>query len=222
MLKIKQLKKQALSSLSGSWGKSIGILFLFFIIGGFVPTFVELALTGDVSQWLAQETAPLWVETIVLLVQIALLPLYFGGFVYFLTLIRQEDASFELAFTGFSKPFYFKVLGTGLLTTLFTALWTLLLIIPGIIKAIAYSQSYYIIRDHPDIKPLEAITRSREMMDGYKWKYFLMLLSFVGWFFVSVFTLGIGFIWLFPYMYATVAAFYVELSSNIDKNAEAV
>jgi uncharacterized membrane protein len=85
------------------------------------------------------------------------------------------------------------------------------LIVPGIIKSFSYSQVYFILKDTPTISANEAITQSRKLMFGYKWKYFLLLLSFIGWGILSVITLGIGFIWLVPYMTASLAAFYDQL-----------
>ncbi|WP_183163721.1 DUF975 family protein [Alteribacter keqinensis] len=221
-MRIKALKKTALSSLSGNWGKSIGVIIVLFLISAFVPTFVEIALTGDVTQWLEQGTTPLWVEAVVLAVQVALIPLYFGAYVYFVTLVRQNDATFDLAFKGLTKQYYLKTLLTGVLMSIYVFLWALLLIIPGIIKAFSYSQTYYILKDRPDLRPNQAITESRRLMKGYKWKYFMTLLSFIGWFFVAVFTLGIGFIWLIPYIYATIAAFYDELRNQNVPESEAV
>lgn len=80
---------------------------------------------------------------------------------------------------------------------------------PGIIKAIAYSQTFYLLKDHPEMGILEAITESRKRMDALKGKYFLMVLSFIGWAKLSAITLGIGYLFLFPYFYTTLCAFYL-------------
>jgi uncharacterized membrane protein len=103
---------------------------------------------------------------------------------------------------------------TQFLVGLFTFLWSLLLIVPGIIKACAYSQAMYILAENPGISPMEAINRSKEMMQGHKMEYFLLVLSFFGWALLAPFTLGILCIWLLPYMQATMANYYRSLKGE--------
>lgn len=103
---------------------------------------------------------------------------------------------------------------TQFLVGLFTFLWSLLLIVPGIIKACAYSQAMYILAENPGISPMEAINRSKEMMQGHKMEYFLLVLSFFGWALLAPFTLGILYIWLLPYMQATMANYYRSLKGE--------
>lgn len=104
----------------------------------------------------------------------------------------------------------------GVLTTVLTLLWSILFIIPGIIKGFAYSQALNIYRDSVDAgKPityLEAITRSRRMMVGHKMEYFIMVLSFMGWYILNSFTFGILLLWLQPYYQLSFANFYVKVS----------
>jgi uncharacterized membrane protein len=100
------------------------------------------------------------------------------------------------------------------LMLVFTLLWMLLLIIPGIIAAISYSLTFYIIADDDTIKPMEAIDKSKQMMDGYKWKYFFLALRFLGWALLCILTLGIGFLWLIPYVQVTFAKFYDDVKAN--------
>ena len=99
---------------------------------------------------------------------------------------------------------------TQFLVGLFTFLWSLLLFVPGIIKACSYSQAMYILAENPGISPTEAINRSKAMMDGHKMEYFLLNLSFIGWALLSALTFGIGSLWLTPYENAAYAAFYIE------------
>ncbi len=103
---------------------------------------------------------------------------------------------------------------TSFLVGLYTFLWSLLLVIPGIIKSCAYSQAMYILAEDPSIGANEAITRSKEMMEGHKMEYFLLGLSFIGWAILGVFTLGILYIWLIPYMSATFANYYKSLKGD--------
>ena len=103
---------------------------------------------------------------------------------------------------------------TQFLVGLFTFLWSLLLFVPGIIMGCAYSQAMYILADDPGIGPMEAIRRSKEMMEGHKMEYFVLCLSFYGWALLSVFTLGILYIWLIPYMQATLTNYYKYLKGE--------
>ncbi|WP_283679819.1 DUF975 family protein [Lentilactobacillus sp. Marseille-Q4993] len=98
---------------------------------------------------------------------------------------------------------------------IFTFLWMLLLVIPGVIKSYSYSQAVYIYRDAIDdgnkISFLDAISKSEEMMAGHKADLFIMDLSFIGWELVGLITIGIGMIRVVPYIQQTKANFYVEL-----------
>ena len=94
---------------------------------------------------------------------------------------------------------------------LFTFLWTMLFIIPGIIKGIAYSQAMFILAENPEIGGREALKKSSEMMQGHKMDYFILSLSFIGWNILAVLTLGILYIWLAPYISATQANFYQSI-----------
>ena len=103
---------------------------------------------------------------------------------------------------------------TNFLAGLLVFLWSLLLIVPGIIKACAYSQALYILADDPALGSWEAIKRSKEMMQGHKMEYFLLCMSFYGWALLGVFTFGILYIWLIPYMQATYANYYKSLKGE--------
>ncbi|GHT57847.1 hypothetical protein FACS18945_2990 [Bacteroidia bacterium] len=94
-----------------------------------------------------------------------------------------------------------------------TCQWSLLLIIPGIIAAISYSMTFYIIADDPAISAMDAINKSKKMMYGYKMKYFCLSLRFLGWALLCILTLGIGFLWLMPYIQVTFAKFYDDLKA---------
>lgn len=93
----------------------------------------------------------------------------------------------------------------------FTFLWTMLFIIPGIIKGIAYSQAMFILAENPEIGGREALKKSSEMMQGHKLDYFILSLSFIGWNILAVFTFGILYVWLAPYISATQANFYQSI-----------
>lgn len=140
----------------------------------------------------------------------------------FLDLLRGSKTSIvplKDALRGFQAPYGIGILVIYLLSSIFTFFWSLLFIIPGIIKSYAYSQAYFIYYDEyrqTGVPPqyLDSITKSRRLMDGNKARLFLLDLSFIGWHFVAALTLGIGYLWLTPYISATKAAFYADLAQN--------
>lgn len=97
---------------------------------------------------------------------------------------------------------------------LYTFLWSLLFIIPGIIAAYSYAMTGYILAEDPELTAGEAISRSKEMMSGNRFRLFCLQFSFIGWEILSALTLGIGNLWLRPYKQAAVAAFYREISGT--------
>lgn len=102
----------------------------------------------------------------------------------------------------------------NLLNGIFIFLWSLLLIIPGIIKSFAYSMSFYILRDNPDMSAGDVRRASIEMMKGNKWRYFCLMFSFIGWHLLSVLTLGILSFWILPYSETAKAEFYESLKQR--------
>ena len=141
------------------------------------------------------------------------------GFAFaFLLLLRNGDDRltsnmFEVSF----RQYWHKVWGMFLMY-LFIALWTLLFILPGIVKAFSYALTPYILEENPDLSANEAIDHSRAMMKGHKFDLFYLYLSFIGWFLLSFLTLGIGFIWLIPYMNTAQAAFYEDVKADYERN----
>lgn len=103
-----------------------------------------------------------------------------------------------------------------LLAYIWIFLWTLLFIFPGIIKALAYSQSLFIYRDrllkNDPIKYTEAVTLSRELMVGHKWEFFVFQLSFIGYWLLTIVTFGVAGIWVIPYYRLSTANYYVHLT----------
>ena len=109
---------------------------------------------------------------------------------------------------------YARTVGAVLLVFVYTLLWTLLLVIPGIIQASSYSMTFYILRENPEMTAGDAITASQKMMDGHKMDLFLLSLSFIGWAILASITFGIGYLWLIPYIYTAYAAFYETLKKE--------
>lgn len=122
---------------------------------------------------------------------------------------------FRNLFDGFQQ--YGRIFWTEALRALFVGLWLLLLIIPGIIKYYSYSMTYFILKD-TDLGYDAAIDYSSELMDGHKGELFLLDLSFVGWFILSIMTVGIGFLFSYPYWMTARAHFYEHLKESIDVN----
>ena len=150
------------------------------------------------------------------------LPIEFGFTIAFLLFIRGEKEEMINNMFGEFKN-YVRALVVPLLTIVFTFLWTLLFIIPGIIKAYSYAMTFFIAKDHPDLSADDCIEESMKMMDGHKWDLFLLDLSFIGWALLCIiFTLGIGFLWLRPYVRTSHAIFYKELRAELYPEMEDV
>lgn len=132
--------------------------------------------------------------------------------VIFLKLARtRNEIEFIDIFSFFKESRLFL---TICLTQLYIFLWSLLLVVPGIIKSYSYALTPYILIDNPNMKYDEAIDKSIEMMRGNKFRLFCLDLSFIGWVFLCLFTFGIGIFFLVPYIYATRAIFYENLKDN--------
>ena len=136
-------------------------------------------------------------------------PMLVGISGFFLCLARKQDAQLVQIFDGIKR--FWVCLGTYLLVLIFILLWTLLLIIPGIMAAYSYAMVYFILAENDSIGPLEAIAKSKEMMLGNRWKLCCLSLRFWGWMMLCILTMGIGFLWLFPYMGVAFARFYDDL-----------
>ncbi|WP_352418092.1 DUF975 family protein [Proteiniborus sp.] len=137
-------------------------------------------------------------------------PLEVGGQRYFVKSAEDKDNKkcFSFAFEGQN---YNGIVPTMLLRGVFTFLWTLLLIIPGIVKSYAYSMVPYILGDNPNIGAKRAIELSNEMTYGHKFDMFVLDLSFIGWYLLGALAIGIGVLFVFPYEYATKAELYLAL-----------
>lgn len=102
----------------------------------------------------------------------------------------------------------------GLLKNLFLLLWSLLFVIPGVIKFYSYSMVYYIQTEHPEYDWKQTINESRRMMDGHKFRLFCLDLSFLGWLILGALCFGIGTFFVLPYMQAARANFYLDLKAQ--------
>ena len=150
------------------------------------------------------------------------LPIEFGLTIAYLLFIRGEKEEMINNMFGEFKD-YGRALIVPFLTAVFTFLWTLLFIIPGIIKSYSYAMTFFIAKDHPELSADDCIEESMRMMDGRKMDLFLLDLSFIGWALLCIiFTFGIGFLWLRPYIKTSHAIFYRELKAELDPEMEDV
>ena len=133
-----------------------------------------------------------------------------GMSVIMLQISRQGISKIEHVFDGFNNGFGNNVVA-GLLVQLFVFLWSLLLIVPGIVKGYAYAMTYHILADDPDLAPTDAIRTSEEMMAGNKWRLFCLDCSFIGWYLLSLLTLGILGFWITPYHMLARTEFYESI-----------
>lgn len=127
-----------------------------------------------------------------------------------LRLVDGEEVSLDTLFKYF--PQWKTMVIAGLLQTLYVVLWSLLFVIPGIIASYRYAMTSFILAENPELTASEAIDRSKELMSGNKWRLFCLSFSFIGWGILCVFTLGIGNLWLTPYIQAAFAAFYRDIT----------
>lgn len=181
-----------------------------FALGANYPT--------DILSGTVEREAAIWPTAVVnlynLLYGIATLPLTYGLAYNMVKLVRgyPDDKPYASIFNGY-KPAanFWRLALTWVIITLKTVLYALLLIIPGIIKALALSQAPMIAYDEPNLSASDACKKSEDMMRGFKGRLFLLNLSFIGWALLVPLTLGILTVWLIPYMQAANAKFYDEV-----------
>ena len=106
----------------------------------------------------------------------------------------------------------------ALLTQIFVMLWSLLLIIPGVIKSLSYSMAFFVLAENPEMSGMEALNESKTIMKGHKWELFVLSLSFILWILLGVVTFGLAFIYVLPYMRVTMANFYNSIKPSYNDN----
>lgn len=200
-MKAKDFRQSAWKSLSGKWGICILVFIIFDLIsaacaGG--STIVIGAVAGLIIMG----------------------PMTLGYSMVSLNVARDKDVEISMLFKGFND--FARSVVLYIVNNIFIALWSLLLIIPGIIKSLAYSMSYYILIDDATISANDARKKSIEMMKGNKWRLFCLKFSFIGWVLLSFLTFGILLFWVMPYIEVTMAKFYLSLlpeeqNSNVDR-----
>ena len=213
-------RRIAREKLSGHWGISVGTALIAGLLGGAVSS------SGDLSFLFNEELLAFMPNALLALFAtigaisglLSLAQFIIGGTVqigYTHYLLKQQDGG-ELKLQDLFSQFHRFGAGflQAFLRSLYILLWSLLLVVPGIVKGFSYAMTPFIMADHPEMSANEAITASRELMDGHKWDLFLLNLSFIGWNLLSLLTLGILSLWIIPYQNAAHAAFYRDISST--------
>ena len=186
----KEYRLEAKAALKGNWALAIAVVLLFAIaVGAVSATFLGgIVLTG------------------------ALMVGYAYAMIQF---CRRGSFKIEDLIQGFRTDNFTATIGLYVRTMIYIFLWSLLFCIPGIVKAYAYSMAPYIMADHPEITGKDAITASKNLMNGKKARLFCLHLSFIGWVLLSCLTFGILFIWVGPWMEVAQARFYESIKEEV-------
>lgn len=185
------------------WKMTLATIAIYLISGGF-SIYVNIATVinrDDPSTTVGYSSS---------VITLLLIPFTIAASGYYLNHIRGFNPEWKSLYKeGIDN--YGSYLVTGVLVNVFTVLWSLLFVVPGIIKAIAYSQAKYVIHDNPRLKGKEAIEISKRMTNGFKGDLFSMYLSFIGWYILVGLTGGILSIYVTPYVETTAAMYYENL-----------
>lgn len=191
----KELRQKGADDLKGRWSEAALFTFVYVVI-----TAICGAL-GSVGS----------------LLTLLLMPMGWGYMMTFLANHRREDNDpFNISHLMDGYRDFSRIFLTLLLQGVYTILWMILLIVPGIIKSLSYAMTSFILRDRPDMKNNAAIELSMAMMEGHKADLFWLYLTFIGWAILCIPTLGIGFFWLNPYIQSTLANFYEEVKAEYE------
>lgn len=191
---IVRFRQEAAAALEGNWTMSAVATLILYIITG---AFNVVPVVGP------------------LLYMLVSLPLGYGVEILFQNVYRSGEVNLGMLFDGFRD--FARVFLTRLLVAVYIFLWSLLLIVPGIIKCYSYSMTDYVLRDNPDLAYDAAVRESMRLMDGNKMSLFILDLSFIGWAILCLLTMGIGFLWLVPYMQTARAAFYETIKEESEQ-----
>ena len=208
-------KKASLELLSGFWGPAIFISLLVVLLANgaeiFSTTRVEEVIRDGqtIRRTVDQRNGFLGLVNFLLAG-----PVYYGMASFFLRLKREREGEVKEILAGLEN--FLKYFLANLVMTIFIILWSLLLLVPGVIAYYRYAMTYFIMRDQPELTFMQAIERSKQMMMGNKMALFRLQLSFIGWFFLSVLTAGIGFVPLNAYYQGAKVTFYEDLLAAED------
>jgi uncharacterized membrane protein len=203
------LKQDAKSKIQGN------VLTIFFslLIVGLIPGILLVAYRFFLIKYIPIAYILISSYALYGMMYLIAIPLSLGRYSYFLTLSECGHPDFSEMFFAFKNGLgaFFKLIITFILMFLIIMFWSIFLIVPGIIKAYQYSQVFYIRAEDPDIGVFESLKMSKEMMKGHKGELFLLQLTFIGWFFLAPFTLGLIYIYVIPFLSTTLACYYSAL-----------
>ena len=205
------IRQETRELMRGKWLKGAMIALIYMAVAALI-TYVTSGNPdeSDPSKWLLSLATQLLASIVILY------PLQVGFAMVWLKLARTGSGpELKPLLGGFTRRYHKSAMGTLLLMQIYTVLWTLLLIVPGIIKSIEYAMTPFIMVEHPHLSATEAIQASRDMMDGHKWELFVLSLTFIGWEILGALTCGIGLLWVTPYKNAAYAAFYRSFQETI-------
>jgi len=229
------IRARGRAALTGNWQQAMIAMLVYFVFINLIPSIIDSLLgwsysvPGDVPI----TGSPSWLYLLLISGAFTL-----GLVTYFIGLFRHQETETKTIFNGFDQ--FGKAFVLSLVTGIFIFLWALLLIIPGIIAAIRYSQAFLIMHDNPQLSAMECLNESKRIMAGNKTKFFTLNLSFIGWGLLAIlpgsiysgifvdfneipglfdnlmiFVLSAGFLWVGSYYYTTLVAFYELLKGNI-------
>lgn len=227
MFERKKYKKFAITQLSGRWTVPVLITLLISIISIVfsLPSTLSLVNNGYFQAVLQQDLIGIqeasaaasqtsYLTTIIQMIVAAILEV--AALNVYLKMSRSpEPVTFGNFIEGLNN--WARATLAILWQFLWILLWSFLFIIPGIIKAFAYSQTLYIVAEYKEVSVTKAMNISKVITRGHKWDIFVMYLSFIGWDFLCIFTLGIGTLWLTPYKNMTYTnAYHAILKEAIE------
>ena len=215
-----EYKNEALAALKGRWAPSVlAVLAYMAIMAVFMAPYETKAmqLSNDPTNLQLAADMMKWYPVFILGFIFVSFPLLVGLVNGFKSLFTDGDDKvlsneFKIGFGN-----YWHHVWGMFLNRFFVFLWSLLLFVPGIIKTLSYAMTNYILVDKPELSANEAINLSKDMMYGHKFDLFYLYLSFAGWFILCLFTLGIGFLWLYPYAQAAQVSFYLDVKEDYER-----
>ena len=217
-----ELKNSALAALKGNWAPAVlgAIFFTFATCLITSPGYCANMAAFDMPFFnsINPKLLKIFSNSSFLLNFFLLYPLTLGYSVAHKELLQNGDAAITRNTVRLAFSDYVRNAVSILLVYLYTILWTLLFIVPGIIKGLAYSLTPFIVKDNPQLSPNQAINLSMKMMKGHKFDLFYLYLSFIGWILLAMLTLGIGLLWVIPYMQTSMAAFYLDVKNDYNNN----
>jgi uncharacterized membrane protein len=213
-----ELKMNAKDKLKGKYGDAIAVFMIFYALSyaaNFVIGFI-FGISIEIFNINNETIIDLIINILSSLISIIISGLFSLGMTsYYLKVSRNENVNYKELFS--KTNMFGKFICTSICMGIIIIIGYLLLIIPGIIAILALSQTMYILLDNTNIKTIDAIKLSNKMMNGHKIEYLLLQLSFFGWIILGIFTCGLLYLWLIPYMYVTNANFYNKIKEEYEQ-----